>query len=57
MRIKIYKMVKGDKKKKLISLGEKTQKMLEEMSDLTGNSENQVIAMAIAVLYAQLLRK
>lgn len=45
------------KKKKLVTFNNNVDKMLKEISDYTGNTENQVITMAVAVLYAQLLKK
>lgn len=46
-----------EKKKKLVTLNKKVLDMLEKISDLTGSTDNQVIAMGIAVLYAQLMGK
>lgn len=46
-----------DKKKKLVTFNSNVDKMLKEISDYTGNTENQVITMAVAILYAQLLKK
>ena len=50
-------MIKQEKKKKLVTLNKKVLDMLEKISDLTGSTDNQVIAMGIAVLYAQLRGK
>ena len=46
-----------EKKKKLVSLNGNVTAMLEILSEHTGNTENQTINMAIAFLYAQLIKK
>lgn len=49
--------MKKDIKKKLISYNKNVAEMLENLSEYTGNTENQIISMAIAFLYAKIIVK
>lgn len=49
--------MKKDIKKKIISYNSNVSAMLEQLSERTGNTENQIISMAIAFLYANIIGK
>ena len=46
-----------DKKKKLVSFNKNVTAMLNHLSEYTGGTENQIIGMAIALLYAKIIKK
>lgn len=46
-----------EKRKKLVAFNQNVSDMLKQISEYTGNTENQIISMAITLLFVKIFKK